>query len=595
MPVEPPPVSIGASERVRVAPGSFDHFARLVCRALDVPIALVTFVEPDRQWFPGAVGLPAAWSQSRETPLSHSLCQYVVANGEPLVVDDLPGHIRLRHNLAVSDLGFVAYAAHPITDADGEVLGALAAVDVESRRWGLDELGVLADVAMACSSEVASRQLADRAQRREAEARRLHERSGVALELNSALIECSTTTDVALATERVLMEHLGAGKCGIWLRPSIGTTDPDVLRFIPTATPWAAALEYVRIPIDEQNPVGTALVRARPLYYPAHADQLRDYPAVTTSVSSGEARALMPLIAEGSAFGTLVAVWDDPVDFPAELRSTLEMAAAAVAQAIRRAVYAEERLSSLLTFQKGLLPRLPEIPTLEMAARYLPASEHDRIGGDWYDVFSLPSGDVAVVIGDVAGHNVESATTMVQVRTMMRSLSWGVEDTPAGNVGRLDRFLLDVGQDGVATMVSAHLSSQPDAEGRHVLRWTNAGHPPPLLLEEDGTVRWLEDADLDGLGSAADLMIGVDPDSPRSDHLALVHRGATVLLFTDGLHERRGEDLTEGLGRLAAAAAAHHHLPLEKFVDTLLEVMAAGDLDDDVALLALRFRDAAPL
>jgi serine phosphatase RsbU (regulator of sigma subunit) len=87
-------------------------------------------------------------------------------------------------------------------------------------------------------------------------------------------------------------------------------------------------------------------------------------------------------------------------------------------------------------------------------------------------------------------------------------------------------------------------------------------------------------------------MVGVDPESERSDHVALVPRGGTVLLFTDGLTERRGEDLTEGLGRLAAAASAHHHLPLEKFVDTLLEVMASGDLDDDVALLALRFRDA---
>ena len=571
----------------RVPAGSLDHFARLVCRALSVPTATVTFIQPDRQCFPGAVGLAEKWAADRETPLEYSFCQYVVRDREPLVVDDAREHIRLRSNPAVTEMGVVAYAGHPITDASGEVIGALAAIDAEPRRWTRDELGVLADLALACSGEIRSRELAEQARRREEEARALHERSRVALALSEALLETSTTGDVALAAERVVMGELGAGKCGIWLRPPAGRANPDVLRFVPTATPWAAALEYVRMPISTANPVGAALVQG-PLYFPTHADQLRDFPGVVTSVSSGEARAMLPLLAEGRAFGTLVVVWDGTVDFGDELRSTLQMAAGAVAQAIRRAVYAEERLTSLTSFQKDLLPRLPDIPTLELAARYLTASEHDRIGGDWYDVFSLPSGDVAVVIGDVAGHNIESAATMVQVRTMMRSLSWGLDGTPAAHVGRLDRFLLDIGEEGVATMVSAHLSSEADDHGRHLLRWTNAGHPPPLLLEEDGSVRWLEDADF----SRADVMVGVAPELERSDHVALVPRGATVLLFTDGLTERRGEDLTEGLGRLAAAASAHHHLPLEKLVDTLLEVMAPGDLEDDVALLALRFRDA---
>ena len=362
-----------------------------------------------------------------------------------------------------------------------------------------------------------------------------------------------------------------------------------MLRFLPTTTPWAAALEHVRMPIARDNPVGHALLDRRPLWFPTHADQLRDYPRITTSISSGEARAMLPLAAEGRAFGTLVVVWEESVEFTDWLRETLQLVAAGVAQAVRRAVYAEERLSSLMTFQKGLLPRLPEIPTLELAARYVPASEHDRIGGDWYDVLPLPSGDVAVVMGDVAGHNMTSAATMVQVRTMMRSLLWGVEDTPAGNVGRLDRFLVDVGEEGVATLVSAHLSARADENGHHLMRWTNAGHPPPLLLEH-GEVRWLQDQDF----SHTDLMIGVDPQAQRSDHVARVPQGATVLLFTDGLTERRGEDLTEGLARLAAAAAAHQHLPLEQLVDTLLEVMASGELDDDVALLALRVREADP-
>lgn len=567
--------------------GSYDHVARLVRRSLDVPVALVSLVETDRQVFPGAVGLASPWAETRETPLSHSFCQHVVRDREPLVVEDAREVPRLRDNLAIPDLGVVAYAGFPLTDAHGQVIGSLCAIDGEPRTWSHDELGALADLALACSSEIAQRQLAAEAEEREQEARALIERSRVALALSDGLLTTSTTADVALTTEAVVFTHLAAAKCGIWLRPSVGAADPDVLRFVPTATPWAAALEYVRIRIDRENPVGTALVDNRPLYYPTHADQLAEYPTVRPSQSSGEARSMLPLVAEGRAFGTLVIVWDDPVDFTEDLRDTLEMVAAGVAQAIRRAVYAEERLSSVMAFQQGLQPRLPDIATLELAARYLPASEHDRIGGDWYDVFPLPSGDVAIVIGDVAGHNMTSAATMVQVRTMMRSLSWGVQDTPAGNVRRLDRFLLEVGEEGVATLVSAHLSADADEQGRHALSWTNAGHPPPLLVDESGSVTWLHPEDLDD----TDVMIGVDPDFLRSDHEALVPPGATVLLFTDGLTERRGEDVSEGLARLAATASVHHHLPLEKFVDTVLEVMAAGELDDDVALLALRFRD----
>jgi signal transduction histidine kinase len=133
---------------------SFDHYCRLVRRFLDVPVALVTIVEPDRQVFPGSLGLPEPWASRRETPLSHSFCQHVVAERAPLVVSDARRDPRLADNLAVGELGVVAYAGWPLTDAAGEVVGSLCAIGPEPRDWSADDLAGLEDLAQACSAEI---------------------------------------------------------------------------------------------------------------------------------------------------------------------------------------------------------------------------------------------------------------------------------------------------------------------------------------------------------------------------------------------------------------------------------------------------------
>lgn len=135
----------------------FDQIAALVRRVLDVPTALVSFVDRTRQVFPGAVGLPPSWQRSRTTPLSHSFCQYVVATAQPLVIRDARADPALVHNLALPDLGVVAYAGIPLTDVDGAVVGSLCAIDSIPRDWTPLELANLADLADACSAEVQRR------------------------------------------------------------------------------------------------------------------------------------------------------------------------------------------------------------------------------------------------------------------------------------------------------------------------------------------------------------------------------------------------------------------------------------------------------
>ena len=140
---------------------SFDRYARLVRRIVGVPVGLVTIVEPDRQVFPGALGLPEPYQTQRHTPLSHSFCQYVVADREPLVITDARHDDRLRDNLAIPDLHVIAYAGWPLTDAHGTVIGSLCAIHDRPHTWSAEELENLEDLAAACSAELAQRELAD--------------------------------------------------------------------------------------------------------------------------------------------------------------------------------------------------------------------------------------------------------------------------------------------------------------------------------------------------------------------------------------------------------------------------------------------------
>ena len=157
----------------------FDQMASLVRRVLGVPTALVSLVDTSQQVFPGAVGLPDPWQESRRTPLTHSFCQYVVADGQPLTITDARADPLLAHNLALPDLGVVAYAGMPLTDIDGVVVGSLCAIDAVPREWTETQLANLRDLATACSSELQKRGADQRvavATERDRIARDLHHR-----------------------------------------------------------------------------------------------------------------------------------------------------------------------------------------------------------------------------------------------------------------------------------------------------------------------------------------------------------------------------------------------------------------------------------
>ncbi|MEU5532130.1 SpoIIE family protein phosphatase [Streptomyces sp. NPDC020362] len=235
--------------------------------------------------------------------------------------------------------------------------------------------------------------------------------------------------------------------------------------------------------------------------------------------------------------------------------------------------------------QRNLLPPLPEHGRFQLAARYQPAPAGSQVGGDWYDAFPLRDGTLALVIGDVVGHDLTAAAGMAQLHGILRSLAWDHTGPTGAVVDRLDDAMHAITTVPMATLVLARVEG-PDT-GPWTLRWTSAGHPPPLLLTPDGNAQYLEA----GQGLILGTHLGADAHRPSADHA--LPPGSTLLLYTDGLIEVPGSDLDTGFGRLRRRALAHAHEPLDTLCDQLTARMPPGSTDD-IALLALRLPRPGP-
>jgi phosphoserine phosphatase RsbU/P len=283
----------------------------------------------------------------------------------------------------------------------------------------------------------------------------------------------------------------------------------------------------------------------------------------------------------GVVLGGLIAIAACDLRLARETRmAELDLEVAAVGARARGA----ERAATLAEeLQRSLLTDPPRLPHLEIAVRYLPAAAHSRIGGDWYDAFDIGDDRTILVIGDAAGHDGRAATTMAQFRTTLRGIAHVMGAPPAAVLGALDRAVCSLNRGALATVVLAEVPGARDGEPLRV-RWSNAGHPPPLLVCAGGTARLLE--------HEPDPLLGVAPASARHDHEVSLTAGDTMVLFTDGLVEGRGQSIDDGLRRVRETAAATRDRSLEELCDALLPDRG----DDDIAVLAVRVREitAAP-
>ncbi|MFI6285806.1 SpoIIE family protein phosphatase [Streptomyces sp. NPDC051018] len=349
--------------------------------------------------------------------------------------------------------------------------------------------------------------------------------------------------------------------------------------------------------LDTDHPAAEVVRTGRAVYLPNPEEYSRRYPTSWPLAQPLGRRswAYLPLIVAGRTMGAWMAAFRHQVVFTPDERSVLTTVARMLAQALARAGVAETERELSLGLQRSMMPVLgPAIPGMTVAARYVPTGGGLQVGGDWYDMIPLPSGRIALVIGDVQGHDVRAAGLMGQLRIALRAYA-SEGHRPDAVLARASRFLhgitdtyekADYSSPRFATCL--YLEVDPASGCVEIAR---AGHPEPAVRMADGTVILRP--------TEGGLPLGIDPDSDYPTTRLTLEPGETMMICTDGLLETGGHDLDTGWARLREVLENHpEHASLEELADSLVQAVhgpvshyTTGPLadrrEDDVAVLLL--------
>ena len=294
----------------------------------------------------------------------------------------------------------------------------------------------------------------------------------------------------------------------------------------------------------------------------------------------------VPLTGRGRVLGSMVLLnrapappfGDDELTVALEVGRRAGMALEALQHSSRQQALAE-------TLQRSMLTEPPVPDHAEIEVRYRPASDEAQVGGDWYDSYLQPDGSIVLSIGDVVGHDFRAAAAMGQLRGLLRGIGYARGDGPAAMLQQLDGAIEGLLTGTTATAVVARICAVSEAspEGALTMTWSSAGHPPPILLPARGRALVLA-------SEPTDLILGVIPEIPRVEHRVELGPGDTVLLYSDGLIERRDRDLDEGLAELGSVLTELGDRPLDDLCDQLLERLVVDEHEDDIAIIAVRLR-----
>ncbi|MFB7454898.1 SpoIIE family protein phosphatase [Streptomyces sp. NPDC056194] len=389
-----------------------------------------------------------------------------------------------------------------------------------------------------------------------------------------ALSEAVTARQVSAVVTEELLPAFGGRQLAIYL-----LSDRRLYLAWETGFPPGFLEPFDGVALDAQVPGVETLTTGRPLFFESMEQLGRAYPDLPMDAHSG-ARAFLPLIASGRPVGSCILGFDSPRGFSPEERTVLTALAGLIAQALERAQRYDTESAVARGLQDALLPhRLPVREGVETVGRYLPGTQGMDVGGDWYDVIETGHGRLALVIGDVQGHGVAAAATMGQLRSAVRAFALGGH-RPQDVMRGTNRLLIDLDPGQFASC--CYVLLDPETGDARAVR---AGHPQPLLRMPDGTTEQVE--------LAGGMVLGVDVRASYPVTRLRLAPGAVLALFTDGLVERPGQDIDEGIGRLSRAFAATGSLALAETADRLIrEARAATSRPDDIALLlAARWAD----
>jgi GAF domain-containing protein/anti-sigma regulatory factor (Ser/Thr protein kinase) len=473
--------------------------------------------------------------------------------------------------LDLSDVPAGAVVAVPLPLVDG-LCGAILFAFDERRRLPEEERALVMAIARICAQalerarlHVATRAARDRADRLQA--------------TTAALASTLTREDVARVVTTDGVAALGAVIGGL-MALTAGGEELELLGVAGFAPP--ATRRFARVPLDgpylfaETVRTGRAHVVAD---LESVAGRFPHLPEITGGRST--AGAIVPLVVGSRATGALAFGFADDRDLDGERLTLLRTLGQLAAQALDRARLYEARHEVASRLQTSLLPdALPELDDAEVAARYLAGADGLEVGGDWYDVMELDGGRLGLAVGDVVGRGLQAAAAMGRLRNALAALAPECRG-PADLLERLDAF---AGRGEAVPMATVAFAVVDPCAA--TVDYACAGHPPLVLIGPDGTASLLEGGRSAPLGAPLGLR--------RTEARARLEPGSSLLLYTDGLIERRGEPLDRGLERLARAAAAHADRgPDELCARVLDELVGAAERRDDVALLCARTASAA--
>lgn len=405
--------------------------------------------------------------------------------------------------------------------------------------------------------------------RRLASAHRAAERAARLQQVTAALAQTRTPEDVAAVVVTEGIEVLGASGGGL-LVPA-----PDGRHLaVPGAVGYEGGLVHALREelLDAPLPAATALRTGEAVWLESREERDRDFPALRGFEASTVSMCAVPLSVAGQVLGALRFSFDERKLFDEDERGFVLALAAQTAQTLQRTELYQAERRAAVDLQRALLPAdIPRVPGWDVATHYSPAGDQEA-GGDFYDLLEVAAGRYAAVVGDVMGRGLDAAASMAQVRTTIRA--YAVEDPdPVTVFRRVDAFFAWTRIEQLATMV--YLLIDPSAG---TVQLANAGHVPPLLLAADG---------------ARTVSIKAEPPFgvglPHRHALAMnLAPGESVVLITDGLVERRGEDIDEGIGRVLAAAAASAATTADELLEHILAAATPHGHDDDVTVVVIR-------
>jgi len=519
----------------------FDRFTRLASRVLNAPVALVSLVDDRRQFFKSAHGLAEPWNGLRQTPLSHSLCQYVVLRGQPFVVENAAEDPQIATNRSIRDMGTVAYAGVPLITREGDILGSFCVMDSRPRKWSDEDMQLLQDLADSITDQVATRLTARDAEK---QARLLF-----------------------LANDAIVVREPTRGTVTFW--------NPAAEELYG----WSAS-EVLGHPLERfleaEDPTQRRLVTAglrRNAHWEGEISLIRrdGTPVVVAS------RQAMQFDERGRAIAILQIDRDVTKQREAEARLQADL-------------QRQNRIAETLQEALLLTPAADHFEGLLVSSEYEAALEEAEIGGDLVDVFGLSDGRVALVVGDVSGKGLEAAQRTAQIKYALRAFL-REDPEPGRALTRLNHFLWEAGlgdpEASISFTVAAVAVLTPESGEASVA--VAGAEPPCIVRTSKGRHVEVMDTALSG------LPLGIDPNEKYEGIEIYLHPGDRIALMTDGLIEAKGKDDRFGVERLASVLKREGSVrAVNRAALSAAKEFAGGELQDDACLVIAERLGALP-